>query len=137
MTNRSTIPELDRKGLRDFGLLMGGVVAALFGLLFPWILQRAVPLWPFLLGGVLAVWGLVAAQSLRPVYRGWMRFGLLLNRIVTPVVLGIVFFALITPMAKVMRLCGRDALSRRFDPRVESYRVPSRSLSREDMEKPY
>lgn len=52
MTNAAhEIPELDRKGLRQFGLVTGGIVAGLFGLLFPWLLERALPLWPSL-GGV-------------------------------------------------------------------------------------
>ena len=38
-----TIPELDKKGLREFGLVTGGIVAGLFGLFFPWIFDRAFP----------------------------------------------------------------------------------------------
>ena len=42
-----TIPELDRAGLRQFGLLMGGFVALVFGLLLPWLFERTLPLWPW------------------------------------------------------------------------------------------
>ena len=42
MTAPHSIPELDRKGLREFGLVTGGIVAVLFGLFFPWLLERAV-----------------------------------------------------------------------------------------------
>ncbi len=69
------IPELDRKGLREFGLTTGAIIAALFGALFPWLLERAFPLWPWIILLVLGGWALVAPASLRPVYRLWMRFG--------------------------------------------------------------
>jgi hypothetical protein len=86
------IPELDAKGLRSFALTTGGIVVALFGLLLPWLLDLGFPIWPWVLAAVLGVWGLAAPATLRPVYRGWMRFGLLASRITTPIILGIVFY---------------------------------------------
>ena len=86
------IAELDRKGLHDFGLVTGGIFVALFGLFFPWVLELSFPTWPWVLGGILAIWGLAAPGTLRPIYQVWMKFGLLLSRITTPIVLGIVFF---------------------------------------------
>ena len=131
------IPELDRAGLRQFAFVTGGIVAGLFGLFFPWLLDLSWPRWPWGLAIVLVVWGVVAPQTLRGVYRTWMRFGLLLNRIVTPVVLGIVFFAAITPMALISRIKGRDTMARSFDSRAESYRVASTRQPPEKMEKPF
>jgi hypothetical protein len=73
------IPELDRKGLREFGLITGAIVAVLFGLFFPWLLERSFPLWPWAIFAVLGAWALVAPLSLRLVYRAWMRFGRILR----------------------------------------------------------
>lgn len=130
------IPELDRKGLREFGLTTGGIVAVLFGLLFPWLLERPWPRWPWLIFAVLAVWGLAAPLTLRPVYQGWMRFGLLMSRVTTPLIMGIVFFLVVTPMGIVRRMLGRDSLARRFDD-SPSYRVPSRKAPVKNLEKPF
>ncbi len=132
-----TIPELDRKGLREFGLVTGGIFAGLFGLFFPWLLEIGIPLWPWILGGVLALWALVAPASLRPVYYWWMRFALLLSRVTTPIILGVVFFLVILPVALVMKIVGRDPMARRFNERAASYRVSSHRAPRENMEKPY
>ena len=55
-----SVPELDRKGLRNFGLTTGIIIALLFGLFFPWLLDRTRPLWPWVLCGTLAVWALLA-----------------------------------------------------------------------------
>lgn len=130
------IPVLDNKGLRDFGLVTGGIIAALFGLFFPWFLDLPMPAWPFVLGGLLAAWGLIHPPSLRPVYTCWMKFGLLLGRITTPIIMGIVFFLVIFPMGLVMRLGGKDPLARKLDPGASSYRVTGRD-SGSSMERPF
>ena len=131
------IPDLDRKGLRDFGLVTGGIFVALFGLFFPWVLELSFPTWPWLLGGILAIWGLAAPATLRPIYRVWMKFGLLLSKITTPIVLGIVFFLVIFPTGLVMRSFGRDPMKRQIDSEVTSYRVPSNKQPKETMERPF
>lgn len=130
------IPDLDRKGLREFGLTTGGIVAVLFGLVLPWLLGRPLPVWPWALLAVLGGWALAAPMSLRPVYRGWMRFGLFMNKIVTPVIMGIVFYLVVTPMALVLKLRGKDYLSRRFDD-SQSYRVKSERPVPENLKRPY
>lgn len=131
------IPELDRKGLREFGLMTGGIVAVLFGLGFPFLLDHPLPIWPWVIFSVLAVWGLVAPLSMRPLYRAWMRFGLLLSRVTTPLVLGILFFVVITPTALAMRIFGRDTMARKFEPDAKSYRVSSQKHSKHTMERPF
>jgi hypothetical protein len=131
------IAQLDRKGLREFGLVTGAIVATLFGLFFPWLLEVAVPWWPWLLAGVLVAWALAAPATLAPVYRQWMRLGLLLSKVTTPVILGTVFFLVFLPVALVMRLVGRDPMARRFDAQVPSYRTPSRKPAREGLERPF
>ena len=131
------IPELDRKGLREFGLVTGAIVAGLFGLFFPWLLERAWPLWPWVILGALWLLALLAPSWLKPIYRGWMRFGLLASRVTTPLILSIVFFLIVSPMAVVKRLFGRDAMARRFDQAAESYRVPSKRPPVNNLEKPF
>ena len=53
---------------------------------------------------------LVRKELLLPLNKLWMRFGLLLSMIISPLVLGIIFFGLFTPIAALMRLNGRDEL---------------------------
>ncbi len=132
-----TIPDLDRNGLRSFGLTTGVIVAGFFGLFLPWLLDHAMPLWPWVLCGVLVLWALIAPVSLRPVYKAWMRFGLLMSRITTPIILGILFFGLITPVAFVLGLLKQDPMSRKLDSQLNSYRVKSRPLKKHNLEKPF
>jgi len=70
-----------------------------------------------------AIVTLTRESWLTPLNRAWMRFGGLLNRVVSPIVLGAVFFGLFTPFGLVMRAFGRDAMCRRFEPAAKSYWV--------------
>ena len=131
------IPELDRAGLRKFGVTTGAIVAGLFGVFFPWLLNVGFVLWPWVLFAVLAVMGLVAPMSLRPVYQGWMRFGLFMSRFTTPLIMGLVFFLVITPTALIMKLLGKDPMKRELVQDQTTYRVASSKAAREAIERPY
>lgn len=131
------IPELDAKGLRNFGISTGAIIAGLFGLFLPWLFEHSLPRWPWIIFAVLAVWGLAAPTTLKPVYRGWMRLGLMISRITTPLVLGIVFYLVIMPFGIVHRFVAKDPMARKFDENAESYRVPSEQQSSDNLENPY
>lgn len=135
--NAAGIPELDRSGLRHFGLFMGGVIAILFGILLPLVFDSRWPVWPWLLAAGFALPALAAPQLLRPVYRGWMRIGLLLNRIMTPLIMSILFFLVFTPVSLIMKALRRDALRRTLDPSADTYRIVTRNQSPSDMERPF
>ncbi len=137
MSKQHPIPELDARGLRFFAISTGGIIAVLFGLVFPVLLRGNFPLWPWVLALVLGLWGVAAPSSLRGIYRAWMHFGLALNRIVTPLVLGVIFYLVVTPTALVMRLAGRDAMRRAFDKNADTYRVKSEKPPAEKMERPF
>jgi predicted membrane metal-binding protein len=107
-----------------------------FGLTFA-IVGAIVALWPLLEGGpprwwlLLAVAGLVAISlaaphRLRPFNRVWTRLGLLLNRLVSPVVLGAIFFGVITPFGMALRALGKDPLRLRVDAAAASYWIERR-----------
>lgn len=94
---------------RSFGLLMAGVAGAAV-LLFAWRAQAwAAVIAAILSGGLLAA-ALLAPSVLALPNRLWFRVGMLLNRIVSPVVLGAIFFLIITPVGLVRRLTRSDPL---------------------------
>ena len=131
------IAELDRQGLREFGLVTGALIAGIFGLGLPWVFDFTFPYWPWIVGGLLAAWAIVRPTGLKLVYRYWMRLALLLNRITTPIILWLVFFLIITPVGLVMRLAGRDAMARKFDAKAASYRIESHKRAKQQMERPF
>ncbi len=104
---------------RSFGLTFA-VILALAGL---WLSWKASPYAPaaFVAAALFLVPALLSPGILHPLNVAWGRVGQLLNRIVSPVVMGVIFFGLVTPLAIVMRWSGRDVLRRRFDDASESY----------------
>ena len=91
------------KDLRQFGLLVGGVFAVIG--LWPLVFRNESPrLWAMILGSLLIVLGAIAPQSLKQVHSGWMKIGHILGSINTKIILGIIYYLLITPMGLVMRL---------------------------------
>jgi Saxitoxin biosynthesis operon protein SxtJ len=101
----------------------GFVVAGFFVILAAQNAWRSGKAWPFYL--VIAVPLLVIAmwhpEWLTSLNRMWTKLGLLLSKVVNPVVMGAVFYLVITPVAVFMRLRGRDLLSRRRDRTAHSY----------------
>lgn len=130
------IPELDKKGLREFALVTSGVIVGLFGLFLPWLFKLGWPAWPWILAAILVAFGIIAPMALGPVYKLWMRFGLILSRITTPIIMGLVFFLVITPIGLIRRLLAGDPMARNFDD-GESYRVPCKKIPAKNMERPF
>jgi hypothetical protein len=132
-----SIPELDRQGLRKFGITTGLIVAGLFGIFFPWLLEAGFVRWPWILCGVLILMGLLTPMALGPVYYWWMKFGLFMSRFTTPLIMGLVFFVVITPVALVMKIMGKDPMKRALTQDHTTYRVASSKAARESIERPY
>jgi hypothetical protein len=104
---------------RSFGL----VFTALFLIvgLAPLLHGRPVRLWSIALAAAFLGVALGRASLLAPLNRLWTRFGLLLHRVVNPIVMGAIFYLAITPFGIVMRLAGKDPLRRGFDRTAASY----------------
>ena len=79
--------------------------------------------WPWLAGGasIFGAVGLLAPHIFAPLNRVWFRIGMLLHKIMTPLIMGVVFFAVITPIALIMRLLGKQPLDLKYDPEAPSY----------------
>lgn len=137
MTDPKDIPELGAAGLRKFALTTGTILVGLFGVLLPWLFGLTYPLWPWLAGGILAAWGLVAPDSLNLLYRGWMKFGAAMGYINSRIILALLFYFIILPAGLIMRMAGKDPLQRKAESKKSSYRVTSRSRPAKQMEKPF
>ena len=134
--HRHKIPDLDRDGLRQFSFVTSGIIAGLFGIVLPWLFNLNWPRWPWILAGVLVAVGLVAPLALKPVYKSWMRFGLLLSRITTPIIMGLVFYLIITPIGLIRRMFATDSIARKFNDE-DSYRIRSKKAPPKNMERPF
>lgn len=102
-----------------------------FGLVFA-VVFLIIGLWPLIDGAPVRIWSLATAsvfllvaltipRLLAPLNKLWFAFGVLLHKIVTPLIMGLLFFATVTPIALIMRAVGKNPLPLRFDPAAESY----------------
>jgi hypothetical protein len=104
---------------RSFGLVFTAVFLVL-GLL-PLVGRHPLRAWAVAVSSAFLAVTFAAPSLLTPLNRHWMRFGLFLHRLISPVVLGIIFFGVITPMACALRLRKQDLLRLRFDSTTDTY----------------
>ncbi len=129
--------QIDITTLRRFAVVVATAIASLFGLVVPFLLDRPFPIWPWIIAALLMFLALTVPQSLRPVYQRWMQLGLILHKFTTPLIMGILFYVVITPMGIVMRIFGYDPISRHYDPNVHTFRVVSKKSSKDSLERPF
>lgn len=112
-------PELVLPSNRSIGLLFTAVFAVVA--VWPLLFGEAFRIWAAVVCTALAAITLLAPDALAPLNRAWMRFGALLHRITSPIVLAFIYFAVITPFGLVMRVAGRRPLALARDPSAETY----------------
>ena len=102
-----------------------------FGILF-FIVFSIISIWPILSGGELRVWsfivaiiflimGITKSRFLTPLNIAWIKFGELLGVIISPLIMGLVYFLVLLPIGILMRVLGKDILSLKFNKNIETY----------------
>tara|TARA_B100001093_G_scaffold408009_1_gene396757 strand:- start:612 stop:995 length:384 start_codon:yes stop_codon:yes gene_type:complete len=96
-----------------------------FGIVF-FIVFLLIALYPLTYGGEIRIWsvitsliflvsGLLNSKILTPLNKLWFKFGILLGKIISPVIMGIIFFLVVTPIGLIMRLLRKDVLNLRYN----------------------
>jgi len=106
---------------RSFGIVFA-VVFALIGL-FPLWSNAPVRIWALIISGTFLVLAFTFPKSLKALNLVWFKFGMLLHKIVNPLIMGLVFFATIMPIGLLMRALGKRPLNLSFDKSAKSYWV--------------
>lgn len=108
---------LDQK----FGLMLGAVLAILAIYLFKIGGNLSLILILVVISINFIVIALFTPKILSPLTKAWLQFGMLLNKMISPFILGIVFFGIITPLAFFFKLLGRDLLRLKWDSQCSTY----------------
>jgi predicted membrane metal-binding protein len=121
MTHETFEREETVKGSSDrgFGLVFTAVFAVIG--LWPLIHAHAPRWWSLAVAAAFLAVSLIRPALLAPLNRLWMRFGLLLHRVVNPIVMGLLFFLVLTPFGLALRLLGKDPLRRGFQAAAATY----------------
>lgn len=109
-----------RRDLRKFGITMA-IALAVVGLLFLWRDKGTVTIYPLALAALFLFFGVALPAVLRPIQKGWMAFAIVLGWVMTRVILVVLFFVGITPIALIARLSGKRFLDLGFDAKAPTY----------------
>ena len=83
--------------------------------LYPLINSEEIRLWSIFLSFIFLILGLLNSKILSPLNKLWFKFGILLGKFVSPLIMGIIFFLVVTPIGFIMRLLGNDILNLKFN----------------------
>jgi hypothetical protein len=114
---------ITNKQLRSFGLTVGGI----FGLIgfWPVIFRAQNPRWwAVVLAACLLIPAVIFPNSLFWIHKGWMWLGHVLGWINTRIILGVVFYFIVTPSGIIRRWLGKDPMGQNLRPDLKTYRVP-------------
>ena len=98
---------------KSFGIVFF-VVFLIIGL-FPLINDQEIKIWSILTSLIFLILGLINSKILTPLNKIWFKFGILLGKIVSPIVMGLIFFLVVTPIALIMKILKKDLLNLKFN----------------------
>ena len=94
---------------RNFGIVFS--IVFLIISLWPMVSQNDIRMWSLIISGIFLVLGLINSKLLLPLNKIWFKFGILLGNFIAPIVMGVVYFMVVTPTGLIMRLLGKDILN--------------------------
>jgi hypothetical protein len=104
---------------RSFGLVF--FVVFLIISLWPFTFDTNIKVLPAVISLIFLILGLMNSKLLTPLNKVWFKFGIILGAVIAPIVMGIVFFFVVTPVGVIMRLAGKDLLSKKYNSKKKSY----------------
>ena len=118
---------------RNFGLVFF-IIFLIFGL---WPIKNGeeIRIWLILFAFIFLILGIMESKLLSPLNRFWFKFGMMLGAIVAPIVMGAIFFMVVTPIGLFMSMIGKDLLNKKHDKKKETYWIkrikPTGSMKRQ------
>jgi len=98
---------------RSFGIVF--FVVFLIIALYPIINNQEPRLWSLIISLIFLFLGLLNSKFLTPLNKLWFKFGLILGKIISPIIMAIIFFLVVTPIGVIMRIIGKDLLNLKFN----------------------
>ena len=103
---------------RSFGIVF--FIVFLLIALYPLLKDSDLRIWSLVISFIFLILGLINSKILTPLNRLWFKFGLLLGRFISPIIMGIIFFLVVTPIGIIMRLLKKDLLNLKYN-KKETY----------------
>ena len=97
---------------RSFGIVF--FVVFILVALYPLIYSGEIRIWSIVLSLIFLTLGLLNSKILTPLNKIWFKFGIILGKIISPIIMGVIFFLVVTPIGLLMRIIGKDLLNIKF-----------------------
>ena len=94
---------------RNFGIIFS--IVFLIISLWPLLSQNDIRIWSLIISGIFLVLGLINSKLLLPLNKIWFKFGIFLGNFIAPIVMGIIYFMVVTPTGLIMKMLGKDLLN--------------------------
>ena len=94
---------------RSFGIVF--FIVFLIVAIYPLINNADLRIWSLIISIIFLILGLINSKFLTPLNKLWFKFGLLLGRLISPIIMGIIFFFVVTPIGLILRIFGKDVLN--------------------------
>ena len=104
---------------RSFGIVF--FIVFLLIAIFPLLNQEEIRIWSLIISILFLILGLLNSKILTPLNKLWFRFGLFLGKIISPIIMGVIFFLVVTPIGLLMRFFGKDVLNLKLNKKKSSY----------------
>tara|TARA_B100001093_G_C26199261_1_gene747217 strand:- start:113 stop:496 length:384 start_codon:yes stop_codon:yes gene_type:complete len=105
--------EIKKSSNKSFGVVFS-IVFFLIAV-YPLIKNEDLIIWSLLLSFIFLILGLLNSKLLAPLNKMWFKFGLFLGKIVSPIVMGVIFFLVVTPIAILMKILKKDLLNLKYN----------------------
>lgn len=136
MSDVTSHTEVEMGSEKGFGI----VFAVVFAIIALWPLVfhgNPVRLWALAVAAAFLAIAFFAPQILKPLNKVWFKFGMLLSMIISPIVMGIIFFVTVTPIGLIRRMKNPDPLNQEFDADADSYWITRDASSMNSMRKQF
>ena len=98
---------------RSFGIVF--FILFLLVALYPTINSEGIRMWSIIVSLIFLILGLLDSKILTPLNKVWFKFGILLGRVISPLIMGVIFFFVVTPIGMIMRILGKDVLNLKYN----------------------
>ena len=103
--------------------------------LYPLLNDESIRIWALVISLLFLILGILNSKILTPLNLIWFKFGIFLGKIISPLVMGIIFFLVVTPIGLILRLCGKDVLNLKKN-KKETYWM-NKPTTKNDMKKQF
>ena len=98
---------------RSFGIVF--FIVFLIIAIYPLINNGDLRIWSLTISIIFFILGLINSRLLTPLNKLWFRFGILLGKFISPIIMGVIFFVVVTPIGFLLRIFGKDVLNLKYD----------------------